>query len=915
MYNGRKISSKFLLVLIFTVLFFSVTFNSLSNYSHSPRFYKTLTACAHTMKPLPQAAKDTVIKDTIKKDSSKLNASIADTSFKDTLIEKTDTFDLKVSKDSLDAPIAYSASDSIVMEVPSKKITLYNKANTKQKDLTLDAYKIQYDQNSQIIVATYATDTGGNMIQRPKMVQAESTIESDSIVFNMRNQKGITKSSYTQSGEMFVYGEKIKKISPEEFYASRGRFTTCDLDTPHFAFRANKMKLVNKKFAITGPVHPEFEGVPIPLYIPFGFFPLTQGRHSGLLPPQFTASDQFGLGLTGLGYYKVFSNNFDATFRTDLYSYGGWAIYIDPEYLVRYRYRGRFDFSLQKTRILSTTGNQEFTDTKTYKLAWSHTVDTKARPGTTFSASVNLQSFKYNQYVINNPTLNYQNSIGSSIAYSKTWDNGKYNLTTSANHSQNSNDGSITITFPNIGFTATTIHPFQKKDFIGTPKWYEKLGIGLTTNINNQARVYDSLFSIKKLIDTFQWGAHHSIPITLALPQLGPFQIAPGISFQENWFSQKTLLKWNPSTEFPKIDTTVQKGFYTQNDMSFSLGISTAIFGTFNKFGKNSSILGIRHVIRPTFSLSYKPDLASKDYYWFKRDSAGDLQRASYFQGNAFAPFSEGRFGGMSFAFDNTLEMKVRSKTDTSDAGIKKIKLLDGFGFSGNYNYLADSNRLSYISIYLRSTLFGKINISASTTLDPYVRDSTGRDRKDFYAWQQGKFSLGSITQGNIAISTSFKSKPKDQKAEDDKKKSQDNQIPLTADEQQAEMNYIATHAAEFADFNVDWSINLSFSLNFSTSIKPDYSGYQTIFQSGLNWSGDFNLTPKWKVNMSSFYDVKLAKINSLSLGISRDMHCWQMSVNVIPIGITRSFNITLSPKSIILRDLKVNRSRYFYTQ
>jgi LPS-assembly protein len=403
MNTGRKISSKYFLILIFTAVFFSVTLNSPANYSSAPRFYKTLTAIA-----------DTVIKDKGKEDTSKQVSrkqdtsgqgakkqdttikitNVSDTSFKDSVVEKTDTFDVKVSKDSLDAPIAYSATDSIVMEVPSKIITLYNKANTKQKDLTLDAYKIIYDQNKQTVVATYGLDTGGKMIQKPKMLQAESTIESDTMVYNMKTQKGLTQSSYTQSGEMYVYGEKIKKISPEEFYASRGRFTTCNLDTPHFAFRTNKMKLINKKFAITGPVHPEFEGVPLPIYIPFGFFPLTQGRHSGLLPPQFTESDQFGLGLTGLGYYKVISDNFDVTFRTDLYSYGGWAVYIDPEYLVRYRYRGRLDFSLQKTRILSTTGNQEFDDTKTYRLAWSHSVDSKARPGTTFSANVNLQSRK-----------------------------------------------------------------------------------------------------------------------------------------------------------------------------------------------------------------------------------------------------------------------------------------------------------------------------------------------------------------------------------------------------------------------------------------------------------------------------------------------------------------------------------------
>ncbi|MBS1974198.1 MAG: LPS-assembly protein LptD, partial [Bacteroidetes bacterium] len=833
MNNGRKVSSKYFSALIFTVLSSSVTLCCFANYPSTAGFCKFLTTLGDTAKPIVPAFKDTVIKDSAVSDRN-----TRDSSFKDTAIQQTDTFNIKISKDSLDAPIAYSASDSIVMNVPSKKITLYNKATAKQKDLDLSAYQIEYDQDKQLVVATYTTDTSGKMIGRPKMVQGDNTIESDTMVYNLKNQKGITKNSYTTSGEMFFYQEKLKKIAPEEFYAASGRFTTCNLDTPHFAFRTNKMKVINKKFAITGPVHPEFEGVPVPIYIPFGFFPLVQGRHSGLLPPQFTASDQFGLGLQGLGYYKVLSDNFDVTFRTDLYSYGGWAFYVDPEYLVRYRYRGRLDFSLQKTRILNPTGigTSEFQDTKTYRLSWSHTVDTKARPGTNFSANVNLQSLKYNQFVLNNPTANYTNSISSSIAYSKTWKDGKYNLTLSGNHSQNSNDGSMTITLPNLGFTVTTLYPFQKKEIIGAQKWYEKLGIGLNTSFNNQARVYDSLFSLKNLIDTFRWGAHHSLPITLALPPLGPFQISPGVSLQQNWFQSKTILQdWSANPKIRKVDTTFQKGFYTETDMAFSISMATAIFGTFNKFGKNSSILGIRHVIRPTVSLSYKPDFSSKDYYWVAYDSVGHRRRVSYFQGNTYSSFPEGTFGGMSFGFDNTLEMKVKSKKDTSESGIKKVKLIDGFGFNGSYNYLADSNRLSPISFYFRSTLFQKINITAAATLDPYVKDSLGNDRKNFYAWQQrGKFSLGTISQGNIAISTNFKSKPKDQKAEDEKKKQDENQIPLTMEEQQAEMNYIATHAAEFADFNVAWSLNLSFSLNFTRTLKPDLTGYQTIINSGL---------------------------------------------------------------------------------
>ncbi len=923
METGRKISSKYILALIFTGIFFSVTFNSPANYSSSSHFYKTLTAFADTVKP-GKTGKDSVamLKDTslALKDTAGI---LKDTTIKDSVVQKTDTFDFKISKDSLEAPINYTATDSVVLDVPTNKGTLYNKATVKQKDLNLEAYKIELDQDKQIVTATYLMDTSGKMIGRPKMTQTDNVMESDSMIYSLKTQKGITKSSYTSSGEMFVYGEKMKKVSPEMYYASRGRFTTCNLDTPHFAFRANKLIFINKKYAITGPVHPEFEGVPLPIYIPFGFFPLAEGRHSGLLPPQFTESSQYGLGLEGLGYYKVFSDNFDVIMRTNLYSYGGWNLYLTPEYRVRYHYSGQINFTLQNTRILSTTGKTEFDDTRTFNFGWSHQVDTKARPGTTFSANVNVASTKFNQLVVNNPTVNYQNNLNSSIAYSKTW-GGKYNLSISGSHNQNNLTRVININLPNITFNATTIYPFAQKEFVGTPKWYEKLGVGLTTSITGLSSFYDSLFSFKKIIDTFQWGGHHTIPISLALPPLGIFQLAPGVSLQENWYSQKVYHYWDNIHD--TLRTTTQKGFFTANDLSFSLSLSTAIFGTFTKFGKNSSILGIRHVIRPTFSFSYSPDLNGQYYQTVQVDKTspllsqtGHTQRISEFAGSTYGSFAEGRFGGISFGLDNNIEMKTRSKSDTTDAGIKKVKLIDGIGFTGSYNYLADSFKLSPITFYIRSTLFGNINITGGATLDPYVTDSTGF-RRNIYAWDNkgGKFSLGRITTGNLAISTSFKSKPKDQKLADDQKKQDEqnqSQIPMTMEEEQAQLNYVRTHGAEFADFNISWSVNVSFSLSFTNALNATYSSYVTTITSGLNWSGDFNLTDKWKIGMSSFYDVKLAQINSLTASVSRDLHCWQMSINVTPIGLYRSFNITLSPKAGILRDLRINRSRYFYTE
>ncbi len=921
--NGLKISSKLLLILIFTAIFFSVTFNSPANYSPVTRFCKILALGQDTTKPRTPRPKKTgrkdvpvVAKDTTRRDSLGI---AMDSSRRDSLHRAGDTLDYAISKDTLAATIDYKASDSVVMNIPDKKITLYNKANTKYQDANLSAYQIEYDQTRNVVVASFIKDTAGNIIGLPKMVQADNTMSSDTIIYNIKTQKGITRHTYTVSGEMFVHAEKMKKITVDEYYASQGIFTTCNLDTPHFAFRTNKMKLINKKFAITGPVHPEFEGVPIPIYIPFGFFPLTQGRHSGLLPPQFTASDQAGIGLEGLGYYKVINDYLDFTLRTNIYSYGGWSVFFTPTYRKRYHYSGQLNFTLQNTRLLSDAGKDAYTTARTFNFNWSHTVDSKARPGTNFSANVNVASTKYNLYQLNNPTANYNNQLGSSISYSKTWD-GKYNLTVSGNHSQNNLTRQINVNLPTIAFTAPTVYPFASKTAIGEPKWYEKFGVGLTTNISGGANFYDSAANFKKILDTFQWGAQNSIPIALALPLKGPIQVTPGVSFSNRLFSRKLFMKYNPDSN--RVDTVgVQKGIFTGNDVSFSLSLSSAIFGTFQNFGKNSSLLGIRHVIRPTISISYKPDLAGSSYYnlttpWDSSDASHTTrtQRISYYQGSTYGPFGEGTFGGISFGLDNHFEIKTRSKKDTSDAGIKKTTIIDGIGFTGSYNYLADSFKLSPISFYFRSTLFQNVNITGGATLDPYMSDSSGFD-KNKYAWSGNKFSLGRISSGNLAISTSFKSKPKDEKLAQKEKDLQQDQIPLTMEEQQAQMNYIRQNPAQFADFNIPWSLNLAFALNFTNAEKPDYSGFATTITSSINWSGDFNLTEKWKVGMNGYYDVKYKQIQTLTLSISRDMHCWQMSINTTLVGYNHSFNITISPKSGILQDLKINRTKYFYNQ
>jgi hypothetical protein len=824
---------------------------------------------------------------------------------KDSMRIKTDT--LKISKDSIDAPIKYNAEDSGVLVITTREFFLYGKAKVDYTDLKLDAATIKYDQRAQMVQAYGSKDSSGNPSSKPQFIQGEMKSISDTIFYNMKSGKGLTKNTFFQEGEIYVNAIDLKKISSTEVYAKRARFTTCNLDVPHYNFRTSKMKIINNKMGIAGPSFPEFEGVPMPIGIPFGIFPLNKGRHGGLLPPAFTASPDFGLGLEGLGYYFVLSEKMDVTLRSNLYSFGGWNLNINSKYIKRYAYTGNLNITFQNTKSLnrSTLSKDEFNSSSSFMINWSHNRDSRARPGTNFSANVNFGSSRFNQTLLNNPFVNFQNQLSSSINYSKDW-KGKYNLSVNLNHNQNNNLRLVNMNLPTVNFNVVTFYPFQQKDQVGSGKWYEKIGIGYSGNFQNQISFYDTAFSIRRILDTLQYGAQHSIPITLSLPSLGPITIAPSVSYSERWYGQRNFRSWNNTTN--KVDTVIQRGFYAARQMSFGIAANTRIFGTY-KFKPTSNIVAIRHEIRPTISVNYQPDMNAKYYYNLKVDTSDRTLRVSQFDGGILGAFSEGSFGGIGFGIDNLLEMKTKNKQDTADKAGKKIKLIDGFGFNSNYNFLADSFQLGNFNFYARSTLFEKVNITASANLDPYDIDNRGFRSKQIL-WDPAKFKFGRITSGNVAISTSFRSKSKDGKEEKDK------EIPvdpfMTPDEQQRQLQFARANPAEFTDFNIPWNISIAYSFNFTRVLAPDYSGFITQTFSTFNFNGDFSLTDKWKVGATGFYDITRGNLQQLSTFITREMHCWQLSINVTPIGLYRSFNITVNPKSGILRDLRINRSRTF---
>lgn len=903
--KAKYISGWTVALLLLTIMIYSSV-----NGFYAPQFHRYLTTDTIPNKPqairnneqaepiaLPKRPGDTKIAN--KKIIN--NKGIADTN----VVVKTDTLQFRTSSAGLDAPVTYHADDSMVLDIPAKKILLYGKeTRVKYQDYELISPFIEYDQRTNIMSAHLVRDSLGNVIAFPVFTQGDFKTISDSIRFNPKTGKGITKSTYTQQGEIFVHADKIKKVDPDVFYALRGKFTTCNLDTPHFAFVSKRIKFINKKVAYTGPVHPEVEGVPIPIYLPFGIYPLRQGRHSGVLPPTFTANEQLGLALEGLGYYKILSDKWDIIARGTIYSYGGWTASISPRYFKRYHYQGSVALDIQHFRDLDNAGSRSF------NFRWTHNSDTKARPGVSFNASVNAGSSKFNASVPNSPQRNFQNQMNSSITYSKVWKDKPFNLTVSANHNQNTNSKLININLPDIGFNVNTIYPFRRKEAIGEYKWYENIGVALNTNIKSLSSFYDTTGKFfHELVDKFQWGASHNVPISLSLPPLGALQLAPTVSYQEHWYQQQFRRSWDPGAK--KVDTTINKGFYTAREMQFGLSMSTRIFGMY-LFKKNARLQALRHEIRPTVSVSYKPDMNKQFWYSTQIDTNNNRARFSVYDGSIFGGFSEGRFGGLNFGLDNNIQIKVRNRKDTSAGAVKKITLLDGLSINGSYNFMADSFKLSNFSVAARTNLFDKINISASGTLDPYLTDSRG-ERVNKLVWSKHPISLGKLTSGTVSIQSQFKGGDKNEKIPINPTQQLNPISGLPLNEYQQEAAYINNNPGEFVNFNIPWSLSFAYALNFYRQRKIDYSGFESVFTQNINWNASLNLTAKWQIGLNGYYNITQKQLGSLSMYLTREMHCWQMAINISPVGKYRFFNISISPKSSILRDLKINRTRYFY--
>ena len=840
-----------------------------------------------------------------------------DTLTMDSVSVKTDTLpNVKLSKDSLTAPVFYKAQDSIVMFVKKKEFRLYNKADVKYGATQLTGNTMDFNQQTGILTSRMGVDTAGKPIDKAVLNDGSTSSDMDSVQYNFNSGKAMIFQTRAQYGEGFVSSIKVKKQPDNTVFGFRNGYTTCNLDTPHFAFRARKIKVIPDKLIVSGPANLEIEGIPTPLFIPFAIFPLSNGQRTGLLPPQYVVNQQKGIGLENGGYYFGLGEYLDLTVRGDVYSYGSWGLTLSPTYRKRYKYNGGFNLSFANTRAGDPEIKSEFTRSRDFRVTWSHSMDGKARPGTNFGASVNFGTTSYNQFNVTDAATRLNNNMSSSINYSKSWQGKPYNLTLALNHSQNNLTRQVNINFPDGSFNVNTIYPFQAKEMTGAPRWYEKIGISYNALLRNNMSFIDTAFGRPAMFDNLQAGIQHQIPVTLSIPVTKNITLSPSINYTEKWYIRQLRLKYNQIKE--RYDTSYTNGFFRSSAMSTGASLATAVYGMYSFKNKNSTVQAIRHVMRPNIGISYSPDLASKDYYMEANTPYGKLnssQRFSYYDGAPFGPSPSQTFAGLTFGLDNNLEMKVKSKKDTS--GVRKIKLLDGFGVSSSYNLVADSFKLSPFSLNARTNLFDKINISFGGTLDPYQLDSVGT-RVDKYVWQGGKgFSVGRLTNANIAISTSFQSQDKKSKEKEAKKKEEEENgdVPLDAalEEKRRQMEMMRANPGDYVDFDIPWRLDLSYSLNYTRSRTLDRLRDTTIFQQFLGFNGDFSLTPKWKIIVSSGFDFRLKQISYTNLTISRDLHCWQMSINLVPFGSYRQFSITINPKAGILRDLRINRTRQFF--
>lgn len=823
-------------------------------------------------------------------------------------------------RSAIGSTIKYNARDSIRFNVVNQIVRLYGDAVVDYGTFELKAGFIEINWRTNTLTATYLTDSTNNKkLGIPLFKQSDDQYTANVIKYNYKTKKGFISEIVTQEGEGYLKGQNAYKDENDNLLIENAKYTTCNLEDPHYHFRLRKTKVIPNKRVITNFFNLYIEDIPLPLGLPFGIFPLSEKKSSGLIMPTYGQSNDRGFYLREGGYYWAISDYVDMKFLGEIYANGGGGIRWLTNYKSRYRFTG--NLRLNYRNVVRNGDEYTRNEVKDYEFTWRH--QPLGYGGRKLSADVNIASSTYNSNLTTNTQQNITNTLTSNITYSLPLKGTPFNATIKLRHEQNNRTKEVNFTLPSINVSMTQQYPFRAfgKNHVGgkssVRKFYESISVGYGMNTEHRISTkglskpsYRSNFDLSdtttidlessnfgKLLDRGKIGASHNIPIGGTF-SAGSFTFSPKFNYQEYWYQETNDYQYNSVDS--SVIITNNEGFARAYQYNASLTTQTRLYGMYEFIGKHET--QVRHIINPSVSLTYTPDFQDEEkfgyYQRIKINEKNDSLTFSRYQNAIYGSGFSSKSASVRFNLNNVLEMKrkVFAKDSTEKSTYKKIKLLDQFNLSSSYNFIADSLRLNPIRITGVTNLFNFFNIQANATLQPYVYDSTGgtQRRIDTYAWdvKEGINKIGKFENVYVSVSTSLNPQARKKKYDS----------PLATEDQ---LDYINANANQYVDFSIPWNARISYTYNYR---KIGFSE-KDITQS-LQVGGDFNLTPNWKVDASFAYDFINEKLTYPRVNLIRDLHCWEMRLNWVPFGEQQSFEFNIGVKAQVLQDLKLSRRR-----
>lgn len=849
----------------------------------------------------------------------------------------------------LDAPVVYQSSDSMVW-IMGGDASLFGNSEVQYQNIKLNAAVIRMRIDSSLVYADGVQDTLGEWSGTPVFSDGQSPYESTHMRYNFKTEKGYINHVITQQGEGYMTSRDAKKGPDGEYYIESGLYTTCDdHDDPHFGLRITRAKVRPGRDVVFGPAYLELLGIPIPLALPFGFFPFTEGEYaSGIIMPTYGDELERGFYLKDGGYYFAISDKIDLKLLGEIFTKGSWGVSAESTYKKRYRYSGSLYLSYLVTKR-GDKGLKDYSVSKDFKMRWSHRQDPKANPNRNFSASINFATQSYetsNLSSLYNPALTSQSTRTSSVSYSRNFPRIGLSISGSVNLSQNMRDSTISMTLPSLNWSLSRIYPFKRKKSAGDGKWYEKISFTYNGSLSNSINTKESKLLHSNLARDWRNGMKHSIPISATIQIFKNINVTPSFNYTSRWYTNKVMQSWDDDRQAVKRDTVY--GFYRVYDYNFSIQANTKLYGFYTPTDLWKKLFGdklimVRHVFSPSVSYRLQPDFADPKYGFYDSytytDSNGEVRTVTYspFANGMYGTAPNGKSGSISLSVSNNIEMKVKSDRD-SIGGVRKIPLIDELGASISYNTAAAVRPWSNLSTTTRIKITKNYTFSLNAVWATYAYefDENGRvvvsDRTEYSFGRFGRFQGMSQNLSYTFNNNTFKTwkdkwrKLRHKDSEDDE---EDDLEAVARDrERSSSMTDRSTKAGQgktqvvldedgYAPYKIQWSLSLSYGItmreNTSAPINPDRMRYPYGFTHSLNMSGNIKITNKWNINFSSGWDFVYHDFTTTTLNITRDLHCFSMSCSVVVKPI-QSYNFSLQANSSMVADLLRIKKRSSYS-